>query len=92
MPHLNPSHANLNCQRSAPASDCIMFLQATLIKPMLDAGKERGGGQGFGENAHNNLRVLGNMDRRSCTFITCLSLYLRKDVPFNLKQFHLVPN
>jgi len=65
VPHLNTPHTNLGCQRGASASDCIMFLQATFIKLMPNEDRERGGGQGFGEKAHDSLRILANMDRRS---------------------------
>lgn len=68
MPHVNPPHANLICQRGGPASDCLMFLQAAFIELIPNVDRERGGGQRFGEKACNNLWILGNIDRR------CLNL------------------
>lgn len=63
MPHLNPSHANLSCQRGASTSDCILFLQTTFIKLMPDVGKERGGGQEFGEKVLQTLWIVDNINR-----------------------------
>lgn len=65
MPHLNPSHANLRCERGASTSDGILFLQTTFIKLMPDVGRERGGGQRFGEKMLPTLWILDNTNRIS---------------------------
>lgn len=62
MSHLNPPHDNLGCQGGALAPDCIMFLHATFMKLLSDAGSERRGGQALGGKTHNNLWILGNIE------------------------------